>query len=644
MKLSHITKTYKSSQGEQVIVFDDLDIVLPDNGLSIILGESGIGKTTLFNMMTQNDLDYFGKIENQYSIEYLNQQVEFFENLSVIENLRIVCEDINRINKLIDKFCLRNLQNKKVKKLSLGERRRVQLIRALLFDNELLLCDEPTASVDEENAMLIWETLKEISKEKIVYVATHDSLAYEYADYIYQIENKSMKCLKESVYQERSPVTKKEFPKNYQKTTLLFHKAHFISHITTVFLLICMIISLYSTLLYTNASGKELERQSWLYSQNLIQSIPKESGYAQYYERNVYTYFDTYSYDDLEKTIDNQKDIIGYTWQVDTFNYDYYNNNKLMDRLTKTYHYTVKDDWKVFTMPYTTKVILSDLYKVSDDISLDGESAFVYQMIDMKQVPLKYGQYPKADSEVIVDEATAKLYDENIENIVGKDISINVTGPDSVESLSQTVKIVGVTTLENAYENRMYFQDKAFMKLVSKACDVPYENMTYNVVKYLVNPSADTQKVVQKIDNDLSSSQNKIKVYDVQDSIYQAQKTTIQSQSYTVLIASLIIFAFSLVGIIVNQFYFKKQYVKEKHILEEHHYLYKKIENRVNIGISIIVCMIALIIIPLIISVMNGLTQTILLELDVFKLGICSLIVVVVYHIVIKIKQKCFKQ
>ena len=47
MKLSHITKTYKSSQGERITVFDDLDIVLPDNGLSIILGKSGIGKNNV---------------------------------------------------------------------------------------------------------------------------------------------------------------------------------------------------------------------------------------------------------------------------------------------------------------------------------------------------------------------------------------------------------------------------------------------------------------------------------------------------------------------------------------------------------------------------------------------------------------------
>ena len=86
MKLTGINKTYHNKHNE-VCVFQNLTLKFPNHGCITIYGESGSGKTTLFQIIAGLDKDYEGVIENNHKIEYLFQEIELFENLSVYDNL-----------------------------------------------------------------------------------------------------------------------------------------------------------------------------------------------------------------------------------------------------------------------------------------------------------------------------------------------------------------------------------------------------------------------------------------------------------------------------------------------------------------------------------------------------------------------------
>ena len=117
MKLCNINKTYHN-KNNTVVVFQNLNLELPTHGCITIYGESGSGKTTLFELIAGIDKDYEGTVENDKRVEYLFQEIELFENLSVCDNLLFATSDHNEINELLKKFDMTDLIHQKVKKLS----------------------------------------------------------------------------------------------------------------------------------------------------------------------------------------------------------------------------------------------------------------------------------------------------------------------------------------------------------------------------------------------------------------------------------------------------------------------------------------------------------------------------------------------
>lgn len=197
------------------IVLNNLSLKINHNSLIAIVGKSGCGKSSFLNCLsglikpTSGNIYFRGKNINKLNRKekniYHNQKVSMifqhynlFEDFSSLENVifPLLIKGIN-INKAKDialpyfkKFNLDYLINKKVMFLSGGEKQRIAIIRALINDSEVILCDEPTGALDEENSVKIMEILKEISSKKVVIVVSHNKkLIEKYSDRIIELDD-----------------------------------------------------------------------------------------------------------------------------------------------------------------------------------------------------------------------------------------------------------------------------------------------------------------------------------------------------------------------------------------------------------------------------------------------------------------------
>lgn len=213
LELRGIGKKYKKN----IVALDNVNLEFANNGIVFVRGDSGSGKSTLLNIMStleypsEGSVLYNGKVLDQKnSPNYLRNEVSIifqdsnlFDNLSVIDNLNIY-EEKGETEELLKHLDIASLKNKKVKNLSGGEKRRVAIARAILKHPHILFCDEPEASLDEENRENIFKILAGLSKEMLVIVSSHDADIEEYANRIITIkagkviEDKELKKVSEN--------------------------------------------------------------------------------------------------------------------------------------------------------------------------------------------------------------------------------------------------------------------------------------------------------------------------------------------------------------------------------------------------------------------------------------------------------------
>ena len=212
LRLENIKKDYLTG-GNKVQALKGINIKFRKSEFVSILGQSGCGKTTLLNIIggldryTEGDLIINGKSTKEfkdkdwdayrnYSIGFVFQSYNLIPHQTILENVELALtisgvskkERRKRSIKALEDVGLKEQINKKPNQLSGGQMQRVAIARALVNDPDIILADEPTGALDTKTSVQIMEILKEISKEKLIIMVTHNKeLAEQYSSRIIKI-------------------------------------------------------------------------------------------------------------------------------------------------------------------------------------------------------------------------------------------------------------------------------------------------------------------------------------------------------------------------------------------------------------------------------------------------------------------------
>ena len=196
ISINKLSKSYKGNSGSQR-VFKNLSYEFESSGVYSILGSSGSGKTTLLNLISGLDSFENGTIEvfnqnlSKLSVEeksalrkkYFGFGYQFhylLENLSIYENCLAANfgVDNGNIDVTLKKLGIAKIKNKLPSKVSGGEKQRASIARAISKKPSILILDEPTGNLDQENSLIVQDFLLDYAKENdsLVIYATHDIL------------------------------------------------------------------------------------------------------------------------------------------------------------------------------------------------------------------------------------------------------------------------------------------------------------------------------------------------------------------------------------------------------------------------------------------------------------------------------------
>ena len=212
LKLLNIRKNYYAGS-TTVEALNGVSIEFRKNEFVSILGQSGCGKTTLLNIIggldkyTEGDLIINGKSTKlfkdrdwdnyrNHSIGFIFQSYNLIPHQSVLSNVELAltlsgvskAERRRRASEALDKVGLSDQKNKRPNEMSGGQMQRVAIARALVNNPEILLADEPTGALDSETSVQIMDLLKEIAKDRLVIMVTHNpELAQKYSTRIVRL-------------------------------------------------------------------------------------------------------------------------------------------------------------------------------------------------------------------------------------------------------------------------------------------------------------------------------------------------------------------------------------------------------------------------------------------------------------------------
>lgn len=214
LELKNIRKIYKTGEFEQHAL-KGVNLDFRKNEFVAILGPSGSGKTTLLNIIggldryTSGDLIINGKSTKEFkdrdwdayrnnSIGFIFQNYNLITHISVLENVEMcmtlsgvsVSEKKKRALEVLEKVGLKDHKHKKPNQLSGGQMQRVAIARALVNNPDIILADEPTGALDTVTSVQIMQLIKEIAKDKLVIMVTHNpELAEKYATRIVKFKD-----------------------------------------------------------------------------------------------------------------------------------------------------------------------------------------------------------------------------------------------------------------------------------------------------------------------------------------------------------------------------------------------------------------------------------------------------------------------
>lgn len=331
------------------VLLENETVILYPGKVTLIIGESGSGKTTLLERIGLIVPDCKVEVNNEElndyneyrrtKIGFVLQSDDIFNYLSVEDNLRlyasIVSKEITKENiiNILQEVKLDVPLDQNAIELSLGERQRLAIACALIKDPDILILDEPTASLDKYHKIEIFELINSLSRKGIYVVLTsHDKSAIPYANNIYEIKDRKLNIIKSSnennEYPNKQgyPLKKISFIKYYSH---LFSKYYKNINLMTAVLIILNIFTI--SIINTSINRYHQSTIEQLYSQSeqilfinksneeYIDNINKpftynsnpyiKMTYQGYYDIYIVPYFEDDTFNDkLEIQIDNSND------------------------------------------------------------------------------------------------------------------------------------------------------------------------------------------------------------------------------------------------------------------------------------------------------------------------------------------------
>ena len=213
LEVKDLTKIYKTKNGADVHALDGVSVHFPEKGMVFLLGKSGSGKSTLLNVCggldapTSGEILVKGRSSKNFSqsdfdsyrntfIGFIFQEYNILSEFSVEDNIALALElqgkpkDKKAVAELLEQVDLAGYAKRKPNTLSGGQKQRIAIARALVKSPEIIMADEPTGALDSATGKQVFETLKKLSKDKLVLVVSHDrEFAEQYGDRIIELKD-----------------------------------------------------------------------------------------------------------------------------------------------------------------------------------------------------------------------------------------------------------------------------------------------------------------------------------------------------------------------------------------------------------------------------------------------------------------------
>ena len=603
MKLSHIHKVYHNKNND-IHALKDINLTIANQGLTYIIGPSGCGKTTLLNIISGKDKDFDGQVENSGLVECVEQNIHLIENMSVLDNLLLVINDQNKIMEMLEHFELNDFIHSKVKKLSVGQKKRIQIIRSLLVDCDYLICDEPTSALDYENSHLVMDLLQEISHKKSVIIVTHElALIDEYVGHVIRMGKGVIEEYQEI---QDEPITLKK------KISLHHIKEHFsliikiiqtryatlLVKILFTFFIGCFIfvgISLFPSLdQMIQQNGKWQTRDNLIITQSRDHQMSSKTG-------------DLYDDQDIQIVRDNVNGVIGYQfgWQAAqvSFNSVFYPEMYIDD--IKEALSTMKPEDQNKDFYQTCLSILENDVKSYEkesgqsfpkDIPLyldyrnvetfqDGEDSSVldsvnfsdysfdvqyYQLFKDCQINLLAGRMMENNQEVVISQNLAlELYKakhlESMEQLIGMNEVLQLN-----KGLSEELQIVGIAYAQNQDDYMIFLQEGTMENLLSHHHITNKDKVKYLYISFISDVQEDETTIAQNINQVLNSQKSEFVVYTDSILVDDSSVENHQSLYFYWLIGGGFIVLIAIYILIL--FFDRKRYRKETAIYQHYGY------------------------------------------------------------------------
>lgn len=481
LKLENITKIYEGKNFKQ-IALNDVTLAFRNNEFVSILGPSGSGKTTLLNIIGGLDKYTYGNLIidgvstrkykerdwNNYrsnKVGFIFQSYNLINHQTVLSNVLLSLniagkpkkESIKLAKKVLKDVGLENYIKKKPKELSGGQMQRVAIARALVTNPDIILCDEPTGALDSQTSIQITELLKEISKEKLVIMVTHNvTLANKYSDRVIAL-NDGVITYDTSPYEVENYTLKKI--KNKRKTMNKF---------TSLSLSFNNLLTKKSRTLLTSFAGS-----IGIIGIALVLSLSKGTQkYINKIEKNTFSKYPISimeSYIDYQNMFDKEKESCknGSVCSINDLTNNVVNDNKI-NSISK-FSNILKQNYENINN-YTLDINYNyniDLNIYKDNKMIENSSLYFKEFLNnnsplLKEYTLIYGKLPEKYNEIVI------VTDENGKLPLSLMKSLFI---DEDIDLSKTINI--------SYEKII---DSKF-KLVSETSYYIYENDTWQYIK-----------------------------------------------------------------------------------------------------------------------------------------------------------------